>query len=58
MPLGTIPSSGRINVPFVMPPYNPAAVGIPIVLQGFVAGQLSNPATLPLDAAVMRRQGK
>lgn len=49
VPLGTMPPNGRIDVPFTMPPYNGAAVGIPIVLQGFVAGQLSNPTTLPLD---------
>ncbi len=47
--LGAIPSLGRIDMPFVMPPLDPVLAGIPIVLQGLVPGALSNPATLPLD---------
>ncbi len=49
LPLGGVPASGRIDLPFVMPPEDASAVGIPLVLQGYVPGQLSNPATLPLD---------
>jgi hypothetical protein len=49
VPLGAIPSSGRIDVPFTVPPLHPSLAGIPLVMQGFVPGALSNPATLPLD---------
>lgn len=48
IPLGTIPASGQIDLPFLMPPYDAALEGIPVVLQGYVPGVLSNPATLPL----------
>ncbi len=47
--LGAIPSLGRIDMPFSMPPLDPVLAGIPIVMQGLVPGALSNPATLPLD---------
>jgi hypothetical protein len=49
LPLGAIPSSGRIDIPFTVPPLHPSLAGIPLVMQGFVPGALSNPATLPLD---------
>jgi hypothetical protein len=38
-------------VPFTVPPLAPVLAGIPLVLQGYVPGKLSNPATLPLDQA-------
>jgi hypothetical protein len=47
--IGSIPTAGRIDLPFTMPPTTPALAGIPIVMQGYVPSQLSNPATLPLD---------
>ena len=47
--IGSIPPSGRLDMPFTMPPVMPGVAGIPIVLQGYVSPQLSNPATLPLD---------
>ena len=47
--IGNIPASGRIDLPFTMPPVMPAVAGIPLVMQGYVPFQLSNPATLPLD---------
>ncbi|HZJ71766.1 MAG TPA: FG-GAP repeat protein, partial [Planctomycetota bacterium] len=47
--IGFIPAAGRIDLPFTMPPTTPALAGIPIVMQGYVPSQLSNPATLPLD---------
>jgi hypothetical protein len=47
--LGNIPSSGRIDLPFTMPPEMPALAGIPIVMQGYVPWQLSNPTTVQLD---------
>jgi hypothetical protein len=49
VPLGTIPSSGRVDMPFTLPPLHPSLAGIPLVIQGYVPGPLSNPATLPLD---------
>jgi len=49
VPVGNIPSDGRIDLPFTMPPNTPALAGIPIVMQGYVPFALSNPATLPLD---------
>ena len=49
LPLGLIPSGGRIDLQFGMPPLMPALAGIPLVLQGYVPFALSNPATLPLD---------
>jgi len=49
--IGTIPSGGRIDLPFTMPPQMPALAGIPIVMQGYVPFALSNPTTLPLDVA-------
>ena len=49
--LGAIPSGGRIDLAFAMPPISPALTGIPIVMQGYVPFALSNPATLPLDEA-------
>jgi hypothetical protein len=49
VPLGSIPSGGRIDVPFTVPPLHPSLAGIPLVMQGYVPGALSNPATLPLD---------
>ena len=47
--LGTIPVGGRLDLPITMPGELPALVGIPIVVQGYVSGLLSNPATVPLD---------
>jgi len=47
--LGAIPSLGRIDVPFVVPPLSPSLAGIPLVMQGYVPGMLTNPTTLPLD---------
>jgi len=47
--LGSIPSGGRIDLPFTMPPLMPALAGIPVVMQGYVPFALSNPAVLPLD---------
>jgi hypothetical protein len=38
-------------VPFTVPPLAPVLAGIPLVLQGYLPGKLSNPATLPLDQA-------
>jgi hypothetical protein len=49
--LGAIPSGGRIDLAFAMPPISPALTGIPIVMQGYVPFALSNSATLPLDEA-------
>jgi hypothetical protein len=49
VPLGNIPSGGRIDLPFTMPPSMPALAGIPIAMQGYVPIALSNPADLPLD---------
>ena len=47
--LGVVPSNGTFQLDFTMPSKMPALVGIPIVLQGFLGGLLSNPAVLPLD---------
>lgn len=47
--LGAIPTSGRIDFPFAMPPDTPIIQGIVIVMQGYVGGQLSNPTTLTMD---------
>ncbi|MGQ0553339.1 MAG: FG-GAP-like repeat-containing protein [Planctomycetota bacterium] len=47
--LGAIPALGRIDVPFVLPQFDPVLAGIPLVMQGYVPGALTNPATLPLD---------
>jgi hypothetical protein len=47
--LGPIPAGGRLDAAFQLPSIAPALAGIPIVMQGFVPGALSNPATLPLD---------
>ena len=47
--LGTIPAAGRIDVPLALPAFPPSAAGQHVVLQGYVPGQLSNPASLPLD---------
>ena len=49
--LGAIPSTGRLDLPFTMPPVLPALAGIDVVMQAFVPTQLSNPAVLPLDLA-------
>ena len=46
--IGVIGSSGRLDLPFAMPHY--IAPGIPVVVQAFVSGSLSNPATIALDA--------
>jgi hypothetical protein len=46
--VGVIGSNGRLDLPFAMPPYT--APGIPVVVQAFVSGSLSNPATITLDA--------
>jgi hypothetical protein len=51
--LGTVPVDGVYKLDFTMPPETPALVGIPLVLQGFVNGLLTNPATLPLDQPYM-----
>jgi hypothetical protein len=45
--VGVIGSNGRLDVPFLMPPYS--FPGNPVVVQAFVNGTLSNPATIPLD---------
>ena len=47
--IGSIPAGGRIDLSFTMPPLMPALAGTPIILQGYVPFQLSNPATLVLD---------
>jgi hypothetical protein len=49
VPIGTIPSGGRIDLPFTMPPLMPPLAGLPIAMQGYVPSQLSNPAVLRLD---------
>jgi hypothetical protein len=46
--VGAIGSNGRLDLPFTMPSYT--APGIPVVVQAFVNGSLSNPATIALDA--------
>jgi hypothetical protein len=46
--IGAIGSNGRLDLPFAMPHYT--APGIPVVVQAFVNGSLSNPATIELDA--------
>jgi hypothetical protein len=48
LPFGVIPASGRIDVPVLMPASDPLLLGMHVVLQGFVAGTLTNPATIPL----------
>ena len=47
--VGTIPVDGDFRLDFTMPPETPAPVGIPIVLEAYVGGQFTNPATVPLD---------
>jgi len=47
--VGSIPMGGRIDLAFTMPPLMPALAGIPIVMQGYVPWQLSNPAIVSLD---------
>jgi hypothetical protein len=47
--LGPIPSLGRIDLPVTLPTLSPVLAGIPVVLQAYIPGALSNPATLPLD---------
>lgn len=49
VPLGPVPALGRIDVPFLMPQIPPSVAGIHLILQGYVPGALSNPASLPLD---------
>jgi hypothetical protein len=56
VPLGNIPGSGRLDLPFGMPPPMPALSGIPIVMQAYVPLQLSNPATLGLDVPFLLPQ--
>lgn len=48
-PVGVVPASGRLDVPFVMPSVMPGFEGVHVPVQAYVAGALSNPATLPLD---------
>jgi len=47
--LGPIPALGRIDLSVTLPTLSPVLAGIPIVLQAYIPGALSNPATLPLD---------
>jgi hypothetical protein len=49
LPLGPVPALGRIDLSVALPPLDPVLAGIPLVLQGFMPGVLTNPATLPLD---------
>jgi len=49
MLIGAIPSNGRLDMPFTMPPATPGIEGTVIALQAYVPPALSNPATLPLD---------
>ncbi len=50
---GTVGSNGRVDLPIVMPAYDPVLEGIQIALQAYVLGDpaLSNPATLPLESS-------
>jgi hypothetical protein len=53
MLLGTIPSNGRLDVPFTVPPATAGIEGTVIALQAYVAPALSNPATLSLDESYL-----
>lgn len=44
-----IPASGHLDIPLQLPAFDPGLVGLPIVSQALVAGQLTNPAIAPLD---------
>ncbi len=46
---GSTNSSGTLLLPFTLPPTNPILLGIPIVVQGYLDGALTNPITIPLD---------
>ncbi len=47
--LPTIPPSGQLDIPAVLPPFEPTLLGVPIVTQALCSATLSNPATIPLD---------
>ncbi len=47
--LPLIPAGGTLDVPFTLPTVTPGLEGITFVLQGFIGGLLSNPATVPSD---------
>lgn len=49
-PLGVVPALGRLDLPFTMPPPIAGLEGVQLPVQAYVAGSLSNPATLALDA--------
>jgi len=49
VPAGFMPASGRLDVLFNVGPQIPSAIGVHLVVQGYVLERLSNPATLPLD---------
>ncbi|MEO8752344.1 MAG: hypothetical protein ABI624_06685 [Casimicrobiaceae bacterium] len=47
--IGATNATGTLLLPFTMPPTNPLVIGIPVVVQGYLNGALTNPATIPLD---------
>jgi len=47
--IGVVPTQGRLDMAFAVPPPVPGAEGIAIALQAYVPPALSNPATLNLD---------
>jgi len=49
IPAGFMPANGRLDVLFNVGPVIPSAIGIHLVVHGYVLERLSNPATLPLD---------
>jgi len=49
IPAGFMPANGRLDVLFNVGPVIPSAIGMHLVVHGYVLERLSNPATLPLD---------
>ena len=49
LPLSPVPSSGHLDVPLAMPPYEPLFVGVHVVAQALIDGKLTNPASVPFD---------
>jgi len=49
IPGGFVPANGRLDVLFNVGPVIPSAIGVHLVVQGYVLGRLSNPASVPLD---------
>jgi len=49
IPGGFVPANGRLDVLFNVGPVIPSAIGVHLVVQGYVLDRLSNPASVPLD---------